>query len=320
MNRIVVLVLLVAIGNTARAQEQALEATPSTAEQSALETAKAAAEAAKQSALAAQAYSDALQKALATLDKAPVAPAVEEKVAEAAPPPPAWSYQLGVSLLSVTGNANALTGKLSGQAEGTFGKWGTKIAGGATYGQTTAATTDESEVTALNANLSAKGQRSVSKRFNTYLLGGGMTDHVANIEFQVFGEAGVGLVWFERVEDDFVKSKLSTDLGFRYTREHRFQYYRERTNLPNVDIYSPAIKASFRYALTKTAVFTEELEVLPDIVDTRNVRAVSTAAISAQIDKGIALSLGFKVRYIGVPAEGAKTTDTELAAGVTWAF
>lgn len=290
------------------------------AQQSAADAARSAAEAAKSAADSARASTAALEKTLAILE----AQGVEEAPAEAAAALPAkaqaWNYQLGVSFLSVTGNANALTGKLSGQAEGAFGKWGTKIAAGATYGQTTAPTAQESEVTALNVNASAKGQRAITDRFNAYVLAGTMMDRVASIAGQGYGEAGVGLIWFENKQDDFVKSKLTTDLGFRYTRELRAHYYPEYAKLPTVEIYSPALKGSFRYALSKTAVFTQDVEILPDVVNTKNLRGVATSTLSAQIDKGIALALGFKVRYVGDPADGAETTDTELSAGVNWAF
>lgn len=317
------LVLLTAV--SARAQDaQDTAAVPVAnsvpdAQQSAADAARSAAEAAKSAAESARASTAALEKTLALLE-AQSAAATKAEEAPAAAKPQAWNYQLGVSFLSVTGNANALTGKLSGQAEGSFGKWGTKIVAGAMYGQTTAATAVESEVTALNVNGSAKGQRAITDRFNAYVLGGTMMDRVASIALQGYGEAGVGLVWFEQKEEDFVKSKLTTDLGFRYTRELRAHYYPEYEKLPTVEIYSPALKASFRYALTKTAVFTQDVEILPDVVDTANLRGVATSALSAQIDKGISLALGFKVRYVGVPAPGAKSTDTELSAGVNWAF
>lgn len=318
------LVLLAAVSARAQeaqdAQDTGVDVSPAAApapdaQQSAAEAARSAAEAARSAADAARASAAALE-ALVDRQKAEV----KQTEAPPAAEPQAWNYQLGVSFLSVTGNANALTGKLGGQAEGTFGKWGTKIVAGAMYGQTTTSEARASEVTALNVNASAKGQRAISERFNTYLLAGTMMDRVASIALQGYGEAGVGLVWFERKEDDFVKSKLTTDLGFRYTRELRAHYYPEYEKLPTVEIYSPAVKASFRYALTKTAVFTEEIEILPDVVDTANVRGVSTSTLSAQIDKGISLALGFKVRYVGVPAAGAKKTDTELSAGVNWAF
>lgn len=298
---------------------------------SAAEAAKAAAEAAKVAAEAAKASADALREAIEHL-KAPPAPATAAVAAPAAPSaPPPWNFLLGVSFLSVSGNANALTGKLSGQAEGKFGQWGTKIGAGAVYGQTYATTPSDKQVTALNANVAARGQRQLSTMFNAYVATGALTDRVAKIAAQGYGEAGAGLVWFENIDGDYVKSKLTTDLGFRYTRESRAQFLVNGKSvlddgqsayqyLEDIDIYAIALKGGFRYAITKTAVFTEDLEVLPDVVNSSNLRVTSVSALSAQVDKGIALSLGFKARYIGAPATGAKPLDTELSAGVTWAF
>lgn len=314
------LVVFAAVSAQAQTAESPAEAT-APAQHDPTEAAKAAADAARSAAQAAQASADALARAVDALErqKAPGADAAPA-AAPAAPKPSAWNYQLGVSFLSVSGNANALTGKLSGQAEGTFGKWSTKVVAGGTYGQSKTQGDGESQITALNANASAKGARAVSDMFNLYLLGGSMMDRVASIAVQGYGEAGAGLVWFNNVEGDFVKSKLTTDLGFRYTREVRETYYPEYADLPDISIWALAVKGSFRYALSRTAVFTEEIEILPDVVNTRNLRATSTSTLSAQIDNGIALSLGFKIRYVGDPAEGAVPTDTELSAGVTWTF
>lgn len=312
------LVICVAASASAQTADAAAEA-PAPVQHDATEAARAAADAARSAAQAAQASADALAKALEALERQK-APEAEAPAPAPAPKPSAWNYQVGVSFLSVSGNANALTGKLSGQAEGTFGKWSTKVVAGGTYGQSKAQGDAESQITALNANASAKGARSVSEMFNLYLLGGTMMDRVASIAVQGYGEAGAGLVWFNNVEGDFVKSKLTTDLGFRYTRELRETYYPEYVDLPDISIWALAVKASFRYALSRTAVFTEEIEILPDVVNSKNLRATSTSTLSAQVANGIALSLGFKIRYVGDPAEGAVPTDTELSAGVTWTF
>lgn len=335
MRHVVLAALVLLCATAARAAEPAVAeppppapattATPPTTSADAAESARIAAEAAKSAAESARASADALKQVVEALKAAkapeptPPAPAIAPAEPAKAGPPP-WAFQLGASVLSVTGNANAVTGKLAGQAEGRWDAWATKIVGGVTYGQSTAPAATESVVTALNANLSARGERGISDTFKIYALGGGMMDQVASISLQSFAEAGAGIVWWESVEEDFVKSRLSTDLGFRFTRELRATYFPEFADLPDIDIYSPRIAGSFRYAISRTAVFTEEFEILPDLVDSANLRSTSTSTLSAQIDQGVALSIGFKIRYIGAPAANAQTTDSELSAGVAWAF
>lgn len=254
--------------------------------------------------------------------------AATQKPAEAPPAPPAppapkpspWSYQLGLNVLALSGNANAVTAKVNAAVDGRWDKWATSIKAGAAYGQSESGTTGEKTTTALNADLLARGDRKFSDHFGGYALAGALTDRVASIEYQGFGEVGVGMTWFEFLEGDFVRSRLRTDVGFRYTHEARHQYFPERKDLPDNNIYSPRVSAGFRYALSKNSVFTQDIEVLPDVVTVDNVRLTATSALSAQIIAGVSLQLGFKVRYIGVPADGAKKTDTELGTGINWAF
>ena len=228
-----------------------------------------------------------------------------------------WSYQIGISLISVTGNANSVTGKLSGLASGTWEKWRVKFEGGGAYGQTTNETAD---VTALNGSFRARGERRLGQAFTVYLAGGGGADHVASIELQLYAEPGVSLLWWEEKEADFVRSSLQTDLGFRAMRENRFQYFPVAKDLEDKNVYAPRAALSFRYALSRRAVFTEEAEVLPNVLDPKDIRLTSTSTLTAQILEGVGLALSFKVRHIGAPAEGKVPTDTELSAGVSWTF
>ncbi len=290
----------------------------------ATEAAREAAQAAREAAKAARTAAEASQRAIETLVQAHRGTDVgqnkegdEASVATADVSASPWSYQIGISLISVTGNANSVTGKLSGLASGTWDKWRVKFEGGGAYGQTTNETAD---VTALNGSFRARGERRLGQAFTVYLAGGGGADHVASIELQLYAEPGVSLLWWEEKEADFVRSSLQTDLGFRAMRENRFQYYPVAKNLEDKDVYAPRAALSFRYALSRRAVFTEEAEVLPNVLDPEDLRLTSTSTLTAQILDGVGIALSFKVRHIGAPAEGKVPTDTELSAGVSWTF
>lgn len=344
--RLLTLALLVPVVASAQTSPDPAPETPTPPEDAAAETtpaaadteteaklaesvkdARAAAEAAREAAEAARQAAEAAQKAAESHAAAPAAPAeekpaekAEEKPAEKKGPPP-WSFQLGATVVSVTGNANAVTTRVSGLATGSWEKWAVEAKAGLAYGQTRPQDeTLEPEVTALNGEGRLRGDRKLGKGVSAYLLGGLGFDHVASIELQVFGEPGLSMTWWETTEGDFVKSKLRTDLGFRATQENRFQYYPAEMNLDDVTIFAPRIASDLRYALSKQAVFTWAVEVLPDVVNTKNVRANSTATISAQLVDGLAMQLSFTVRHVGDPAEGKVPTDTELAAGITATF
>jgi len=275
-----------------------------------LEAAKAARDAAEASKEAAQ----ALREALAPKVEAPApAPAAEEKKKKGE-----WSSQLSATIVSVTGNADAVTTRLVGQSKGGWEGWSVEAKAGLAYGQTRPQDAElEAEVTAMGGDLRLRGDKKLGKGMSTYVLAGGGFDHVSSVEWQGYGEPGLGLVWFEEKQDDFVRASLRTDLGFRVTQESRFQYFPIAADLEDITIFAPRIAGDLRYALSKAAVFTWSVEVLPDVVDTDNLRLNSLAALTAQLAEGMSLQIGFRVRYVGSPAEGKQPLDTELATGIS---
>ena len=305
--------------STAAPAPQAPASSGDTRVDQAVAAARAAAAAAQAAAEAAKATAEAAKQTAAAIARlAPPPPPAAPAPAPGKKPKAAWSGSLGANLISVTGNANAITSKLSAVVDTRFDGWSTELKATAAYGQTRPEKPgDPAQVTALNADVRARGDRKISGPVSAYLAAGAATDHVASIEVQGYGEAGASVVWVEHQEGKLVRLKLRTDLGFRITQENRFQYFPVAVNLPDDTIYAPRIALAFRYALTKTSVISEDVEVLPDVVNVQNLRLASTTLLGAQVAEGLALQLGFTVRYIGAPAAGKKSTDTELSAGIS---
>jgi putative salt-induced outer membrane protein YdiY len=313
-----------ALGTLITATSQAQTPAP-TDQDKLLQAIQAAADAAKSAKEAAEASRQAAESMAAIAKQVEAKPAEPAKPVEPPKPPEPpkpspWTFQIAANLLSVTGNATAVTGKVAGRVEGRWTDWAVLVKADAAYGQAEPTTGGPASVTALNASGLVKGDRKLSEILSAYLSAGGATDHVASIEYQAFGEAGVSVVWYEHKEADFVRSRVRSDLGFRYTRESDFRYYPAVANLGGQNIFAARVAGSFLYSLTKTSLITEDLEVLPDVVNPKNVRATSTTALAVELVRGVAIQAAFKVRYIGVPAAGAKSTDTELGAGVSWTF
>jgi hypothetical protein len=231
-----------------------------------------------------------------------------------------WESEVGASLVSLTGNANTLTTRLTGRFRGELRGWASEVRAAGVYGQ--ARTEAGRQVTARGGEVVLRGEREIAAHTAVYVQTGLLADHVASIEYQVHGEPGLARTWIEILDGEKVRTRLRTDLGFRMTRESRFQYFpeAERRNLDDQTIYAPRLAASFRQALGAHAAFTQQVELLPDVLDRRNLRANATSTLSAQIVDGVALQVAFLVRYIGVPAEGRVPTDTELSAGVAVTF
>jgi len=258
------------------------------------------------------------QATAATPDAAtPVVPA-------AAPVPPdvIWSGTLGLGLIALTGNSQTVTFSTNAAFERKSKEWILGIKASAAYGQNQAPGDASSQVTALGGTLQARGDRRFSDTTSLYLLAGIDTDHLQSIESRPFGEVGVALIWFDEKQGDLAKTSLRTDLGFRYGREYRFQYYPVHVGpsgdpaLAEVDIVAPRLGVAYRYAVNKDIIFTEEVSAIANVVDTARLLFSSTSKLASRLTQKVALGVSFVVNDDTVPAPGKVSTDTALSVGL----
>lgn len=289
----------------------------------AVQAAQRAAEAAEKAAVAAQKAAEAA--AAATAVKAP-----EAIPTTPAPPAPGekkdtWRGSVGIGLIALTGNAETLTGTANAQADKAFGPWALGLRLNGAYGQTRPQDGGASELTALKAMGSVRGERSFVDFASGYLMGGLETDHIKSVELREYIELGSGLKLFERKEGDFERLYLRFDIAFRYQNESRYQYIGDmttptNTGLPGVQMVAPHFGLVFRYALNKGVHFSEEAEVLPNLVGASRVLFNSTTKLSAQLTETFSLSGSYIVNFDSAPAGNKKTTDTALTLGLEAAF
>ncbi|MGC4119176.1 MAG: DUF481 domain-containing protein [Myxococcales bacterium] len=251
---------------------------------------------------------------------APAAPAAPAEPAPGEPKPAVWTGAAAISLVSLTGNSESIALSVNAGAERKSESWILGLKANMAYGEARPATGGAWEVNALNASFQARGAFRFTNRYSAYLVGGIDTDHVASIEERPFGEAGVGILWLDEMEGDLSKLKLNTDVAFRYAKEIRFQYYPEKMNLPDVDIAAPRIGLAFRYALNKNVIFTEDAEVLPNILGEVRWLVNSNTKISARVVNPLSIYISLLVKYDSKPAQGKVDTDTALAFGVEAGF
>ncbi len=229
-----------------------------------------------------------------------------------------WENEVGASFVSLTGNARAVTARIQASSRGELRGWASEARFNAVYGE--ARREEGVEVTARGAEGSLRGERDIWRRSAAYAQTGIMADHPASIEYQIFGEAGVTFRWLEIKDGDEVRTRLSTDVGLRSTRESRFQYFPTRKDIEDRTIISPRFGAALRQRLGERARFRQEIEILPDFPAAENLRVNSSSILSAQVVDGLAMQLGLSVRYIAQPAEGRVPTDTEFSAGLSVNF
>jgi putative salt-induced outer membrane protein YdiY len=234
----------------------------------------------------------------------------------AAPPPRNWTGSVGFGAVSVTGNARSLTLNLGAVAEYKTTDW---IFGGkalATYGESRVASTGEMETSAEDAALFLRADRRLSPRFSVYALAGIEADHPKSIEARLSEELGVSYAWIDRTTPER-KLLVRTDLGFRVAEEYRFQYFPVRASLagdyPDI-IYAPRLGGALRYSIDKNILFSHDVEVLPNLGDSRWF-VNNSSKLTTRLFQSLGFGVGFSASYDSAPPVPKVPWDTRL--GVT---
>jgi hypothetical protein len=241
-------------------------------------------------------------------------------------PEPAWAGTITVGLIALTGNSQTLTFSSNAALERKTSEWIAGVKAFAAYGQSTTPTNGVNQVTALNAGIQARGDRRFSDQLSAYLLAGIDADHLKSIESRPFGEVGISLIWFDTRESELQKSLFKTDLGFRYGREYRFQYYpmqlsaRQDPALDTVTVAAPRIGAFFRYAINKDVIFTEDASALQNLAGESRLIVVSTTKLAARLSPKVSLGLSYVVQEDTAPPKGKVQTDTTMNIGLEFSI
>lgn len=315
------LIFAAALGVLAQTAEPDATRPTTTAAQAAEDaTVDRAVRAAERAADAAEQTAKAVDRIAAELERqrgeAPAPSAQTAATAAPAKPNVDWTGAIGVSLISLTGNSESLT--LSGIAafERKTPDWifGVKVVGA--YGQSRPTGETESQVVAMNGLAQAR----LDKRFTQVVSGYGLlileTDHLKSIEYRGSAEAGVGIVWVDQKSENDRAMFLRTDLAMRYAEESRQQYYPVPENLDDIRLVAPKLGASYRYSLSKDVAFTEDAEVLLNILGEFRFLFTSTSKLSARLIDNVSLGVGFQITHDSLPAAGKVSTDTALTVGI----
>lgn len=335
-----------------------LAQSPSTLDERAVIAAEKAADAAARAADAAQKSAEALQR-LADLEAAEAAGAdAGAKPAEAAKPPaPApspWSGGVALGFTYLAGNSNSITFAGNANIQRKSERWiiGAKAFGA--FGQTTASSATNPEVVALNAGLTAQVDFRIIEKVSIFVQGGFDTDHVKAIEARGFGEIGVGVLWVDVKAEDYQKVMFKTDVGFRLQAEGRYNYYPTAAtpcegnnqafptgadidangnpiDLPSCAskdggggtalIAAPRAALAFKFALTKTIVFTDDFEILPSVIkadpaDPARVLLNNTAKLSLRVWENLGIGASWALKFDSFPAKGKKELDNAVIGTV----
>lgn len=220
---------------------------------------------------------------------------------------------MGLGIVAVTGNARSLTASLAAAVEHKGESWIVSGKANATYGESRASGASSTQTSAENAGLFLRGDYRVDPRLSTYALAGVETDHARSIEVRYSEEAGLGYAWIDWKGGE-QKLFLRTDAGFRLAEERRFQYFPVSARLDPPDFFfkAPRLAVAFRWELNKSVLFTQDLEMIPNLGDSREM-VNSVSKLSAKLLGPMALGIGYTVNYDSAPPAPKVPWDTTLA-------
>jgi putative salt-induced outer membrane protein len=230
--------------------------------------------------------------------------ALEAQAPAPAPtPPPTWSGDGSVSFVQTTGNSQNRSLGAGFNLVYQTAPW--KAAFRAAFIETKA---DDVE-TSRRFDTALRGERAFGERIAAYGQVSYLRDLFAGIEGREIGEAG-GVYKFLTGPQHL----LSASAGLAYTKEQRVA--------PAEDLSFTGATAgvSYRWKLSPTAEFAEDLNYLYDFKDSSDWRAGAMTSLTASVTKILSVKLSHQLSYLHVPVPGKKRTDTILLASLVAKF
>jgi putative salt-induced outer membrane protein YdiY len=228
--------------------------------------------------------------------QAPAAPPV------APPPPPKQEGTAEFAFVGTTGNASTQTIGLNGEFIVRPEQW--VVTNKASFIRNES----ESELTAQSFGYLFRAARTFSPRLSGFGEYAYFRDEFAGVAHR---NSLVGGISYKLV--DLPKHVFFTDAGLGYMNEQR---------LAGDDVSSAtwSLGAGYRWKISETAEFTEDLRMTGLFADADDWRVLQMAAITARLTQLFSLKVSNTVRYSHAPVPGFKNTDTNTSVALVAKF
>jgi putative salt-induced outer membrane protein len=156
---------------------------------------------------------------------------------------------------------------------------------------------------------SLRAARDISKKVSFFLLGNYDRNTFAGIESRISPQLGVNV---KLVDNDV--NKLQTELGATYTWQ---------TSVPpgeDVDFSGARAAVLYQHNFGPKAQFTQILAFFPNFDNSADLRINSESVMTAPITAGIAMRVGYTIKYDGLPEPGYQDSDRILTTGIQLSF
>lgn len=221
--------------------------------------------------------------------------------AQAAAPDP-LRLEADLGLVNTAGNSEVTTLNAGEKLTGTHQRFTFTQRFAVIYGRTGDSTITNQWKTSLRLDYG------FTARLGTFVRGGFERNTTAGIARRFEESAGLKAVVLERD-----RTTLESELGAAINQQ-------TSTTDVTQNFASGRAAVLFRQYVTEVAFLTEDLEVLPNLDDTDDVRVNSETSLTAPISSRISVKLTYTVKFDNVPQPGFEKTDRIFSAGIQLVF
>ena len=221
-------------------------------------------------------------------------PAVEEETAE-----PAWGASVGLSYLATSGNSDSQTVGLDVVATRRPMPWGLEFKAQVHREE------EDSETTAERYFVGLRGTRTLAERWEAFAGLSAEQDEFAGIDLRGIVEAGAT---YKALLGP--RHHLHLDFGLTWTDEARLPPEADASWLGGL------LAAGYELAISDNATFSQDLAYHANFDDTADWRLDSLTAVTAALNRHLALKLSHEIRYRGEPIGDSDDTDTTTKASL----
>ncbi len=221
-----------------------------------------------------------------------------------------WHAALGAAASNSSGNTNASSVSLSGDAvrASEDDKW--RITGNLLYAKS------EGEVSGNQAHLESRYDWNLTPVWFGYAGGGGDRDPLAELAHRLSVNGGVGYHFIRRPDRTF-----DVFGGLAYTQEaYTAPRVVDDESRDRFSYASLMIGEESTHAFSETVSARQRLVVLPNLRDRGQFRLQFEAALSVAVNKRLSLNVGLTARRDSDPGADVKSTDTLLTTGLSVRF
>lgn len=218
------------------------------------------------------------------------------------PPPPLWSGKAELSFVSTSGNTDTQTLGFAGEVSYKPDPWSVAARG------TFVRAESGGDLKARTLDLALRTGYKLAPHLEAFDLCGYYENGFAGIDHRWTEDLGVA--WEVLYEGSH---KLKVEAGVGYTKEARITD-------EDRSFATARVAFGYKWAISKTAEFTEDFAFVEDLKDTSDWRIQNVASVSATMTSLLSLKISHTLAFLNQPPAGFRKTDTITSAAIVAKF